>query len=278
MKQNHIAVIIVTHNSEKFIKKAWECLELQTKKPDLTLVVDSGSFDKSYLAFLNNQPSVKLLFAGNDIGFCKGNNIGFKEIPEEYDYVMLLNPDAFLTPRFIEDAVHFMENQSQCAGLTGQLLGFDIEKNAPTGRYDSTGIIRRFFGAWRDRDQGVLVEERSYSLPEEVIALCGALMFLRMKSVKEVLLKGSLFDDSFFMYKEDIDLCLRLRKKGWNLIFNPLLTAFHCRGWNPDRQKMPKAFRLLSAKNELKIHLKMRSPIGMVYSSCKYFAVSLFNL
>lgn len=268
------AVIIVTHNSQKFIHKALNCLEQQTKKPDLTIVVDSGSTDRSYLDFLKNKPSVKLLFAGNDIGFCKGNNIGFKEVPDHFDYVMLLNPDAFLTPHFVEEAALFMEKNSRCAVLTGTLLGYDIEKDAPTGRYDSTGIVRHFYGAWRDRDQGSLVDKKKSFKEEEVEAICGALMFIRIKSIEE----DFLFDVGFFMYKEDIDLSLRLRKKGWNLIYNPHLSAYHCRGWNPDRKKMPKAFRLLSAKNELKIHYKMRSPIGMAYSSCKYLAVQLFNL
>lgn len=268
------AVIIVTHNSEKFIKKAWDCLENQTKKPDLTIVVDSGSRNLDYLSFLNDNPKVKLIFAKGDIGFCQGNNRGFLEVPSDFDYVVLVNPDAFLTPRYIEEAVIYMEKHKDCGAMTGQLLGFDIDKNAPTGRYDSTGIVRKFFGAWRDRDQGVLVEHKSYSAAETITAISGALMFLRKSAIGP----EPLFDESFFMYKEDIDLSLRLRKKGWSLHFNPLISAYHCRGWNPVRKKMPKVYRLLSAKNELKIHLRMRCPIGTAYSSCKYLGVLLFNL
>jgi N-acetylglucosaminyl-diphospho-decaprenol L-rhamnosyltransferase len=269
------AVIIVTHNSEKFIQKAWDCLAQQTKKPDLTVIVDSGSNDRNYLSFLSEKPHVKLIFAGNDIGFCKGNNIGFNEIPKDFDYVLLLNPDAFLMPNFIEEASIFMEKHEKAAAMTGPLLGYDIERDAPSGLYDSTGIVRTFFGKWKDRDQGTAVDNNKYTGPEEVLAMCGALMFLRIKAQRDV---GILFDESFFMYKEDIDLCLRLRQKGWNLYFNPPLITYHCRGWDRNRQKMPKSFRLHSAKNELKIHLRMRSPLGTAYSSAKYLGVWLFNL
>jgi len=268
-----VAVIIVTHNSEQFVRKAWDALERQTKKPSLILFVDSGSTNPSYLDFLNDKPGVKRLFAGHDVGFCVGNNVGYKEIPDDFDYVLLLNPDAFLTPRFIEEAVHFMERNETCGAMTGQLLGYDIAKDAPNGCYDSTGIYRRFFGAWRDRDQGCKVKPHRYRSPEEVKAICGALMFLRKKAIGD-----TLFDESFYMYKEDIDLSLRIKEKGWQILFNPLLTAYHCRGWDVDRRKMPKRFRLLSAKNELKIHWKMRCPLGTVYSSCKYLAVRVFNL
>lgn len=275
-----VAVIIVTHNSEKFLFKALKSLEEQTKKPDRIVLVDSGSHDRGYLAPFASMDKTELIFAGNDIGFCKGNNIGYQALKSPYDYVLLLNPDAFLFPDFIEKATHFMEEakNGRCGALTGTLFGYDISQDQPSGRYDSTGIIRTFWGGYRDRNQGEKVEVSPSGDAEEVPAICGALMFLRDKALKDLGEGRAIFDESFFMYKEDVDLSFRLRKKGWSILYHPALSAYHCRGWNPDRRKMPRSFRLLSARNELRINWRLLSPLGVAYSGCKYLAVKFLDM
>ncbi|CRX38770.1 glycosyltransferase family 2 protein [Estrella lausannensis] len=279
-KTGSVAVIIVTHNSERFIYKAWESLEKQTKKADKIVIVDSGSKDKQYLAPFGQKENGRLILAGDDIGFCKGNNIGYQALAPEYDYILLLNPDAFLFPDFIEKAVSFMEEESnkKCGAVSGTLLGYDIDQDKPTGRYDSTGIFRSLWGSYGDRGQGKRVGESSLNGVEEVPAICGALMFLRAEALAGLGQKREIFDESFFMYKEDIDLSFRLRRKGWSILFNPKLSAYHCRGWNPDRSKMPRQFRLCSAVNEMRINWRMRSPLGVAYSSCKYLFVKMLDL
>lgn len=279
-KNGSVAVIIVTHNSERFICKAWESLERQTKKADKIVIVDSGSKDKQYLAPLGKKEGVRIIFAGDDIGFCKGNNIGYQALSSAYDFILLLNPDAFLFPDFIEKAVSFMEEKvnKECGALSGTLFGYDILEDKPTNRYDSTGIFRSLWGSYGDRNQGKRVDEGSFNAVEEVPAICGALMFLRAEALTGLGKKREIFDETFFMYKEDIDLSFRLRKKGWSILFNPALSAYHCRGWSSDRRKMPRQFRLCSARNEMTINWRLRSPLGVAYSSCKYLAVKILDL
>lgn len=279
-KKPFCSVIIVTHNSERVIHKAMDCLARQTLPADQILLVDSGSSDRSYLSSYEKEQGVRIIFAGNDIGFCKGNNEGLKHVNPSADYIFLVNPDAFLTPQFIEKAVAFMERPVNytCAILTGKVYGYDINKDKPSGRYDTTGIFQRWYGHWYDRGQGNSCEEEEFNQIEEVPAICGALMFCRKKALDAVLIRDREFlDNSFFMYKEDIDLSLRLRGQGWRLIYNPQLKAYHCRGWNPDRSKMPRMMRMLSARNELRIHLRSKSLLGVLYSSVKYASVALLN-
>lgn len=278
-EEKKVSVIIVTHDSELFIHKALDQVLKQTRAVHEILLVDTGSKDRAYLNPYQTNAKIKLLFAGNEVGFCQGNNFGMRHL-SEYDYLLLLNPDAFLEVDFIEKAVEYMEAPSQASVgiVTGKLLGFDIRKNEPTGKYDSTGIFRTFWGRWYDRGQGQPIVENCFEKEESLPAICGALMFMRKAAVADVLLKdGSIFDPSFYMYKEDIDLSLRCRKKGWRLKYQPLLKAYHCRGWNVDRKKMAKKIRLISARNELKIHWRMRSCLGMCYSTVKYSLVALFN-
>jgi GT2 family glycosyltransferase len=275
------AVIIVTHNSELTLDKVIEALKKQTRLPSRVILVDSGSSNCDYLK--KHQAShchflIDVLFYEN-IGFCQANNAGMAHISDDMAYVLFLNPDAFLTPTFLEQALNFMEHPQykECAILSGTLLGYDILKDQPTGQYDSTGIFQKWYGRWYDRYQGDHCEAHNLHHIEAVPALCGALMFCRKKALESVFItKNEVFDRTFFMYKEDIDLSLRLRKAGWKLFFIPQLIAYHGRGWNKERLKVPKIWRLLSSKNEMKMHARFRSPF-IIYSMAKYLSVRLFN-
>lgn len=275
------SVIIVTNNSEPFLTKALESLQSQTKKPGEVIIVDSGSKNTDYLYSLNFDLNIKIVLGGNEIGFCKANNIGMENVNPRFRYVFFLNPDAFPFKDFMEKAENYMEDPGnrQCGAITGKTFGYDINTNRPTGAYDTTGVFQRWYGRWYDRAQGSIVNPILYSRTEEIPAICGAVYFCRRDALETILIKGrEVFNESFFMYKEDIDLSLRLKKQGWKLIYHPELMAYHCRGWNNERKKVPRLFRLCSAKNELRIHLQQRYVPGMFFSSMKYLAVKLLNI
>ncbi len=273
------SVIIVTHNSQKFMPNLMAALDKQTVPADRIILVDSGSNDISYLLPYRERSDVVLVFDQKDIGFCKGNNLGMQQVPANSDYVLFLNPDAFLEEAFLEKAIAMMEDpaNSLVGILTGPLLGYDIQSDKPTGKYDSTGIFCTWYGRWFDRAQGTPIDERLYNKIEEVPAICGALMFCRKKALDSILLRGKeVFDNTFYMYKEDIDLSLRIRRKGWKLLYAPQPAAYHCRGWNSNRKLMPRKFRLCSARNELRIHARSLSPCAL-YSLAKYAAVKILD-
>lgn len=274
------AVIIVTHNSRLHIEKCMRCLFLQSKPPSQIVLVDSGSSDLDYLQDYAHHPPVILYAAGSNIGFCRGNNIGLSLVREEVKYVLFLNPDVFIQPELIEQSIEYMEKDAQknTAAISGLLLGYDIHKDKPTGMIDSSGVFRTWYGRWYDRSQGEYYHTQKEYKEECVPALCGAMFFARRKALNEVFLRpNELLDNSFFMYKDDIDLSLRLRKKGWHLKFLPKLNAYHCRGWNKDRQMVARRQRLLSAKNEIRLFIRFRSPC-FIYSTIKYLCVKWFDV
>lgn len=275
------SIIIVTHNSERYLHHAIESLKKQTKPAEQIIIVDSGSNHTDYLMQYREHENITLALFRSNIGFCKGNNVGMSLINTFSDYVLFLNPDAFITPNFLEDAVAFMENPiyETCGAMTGTILGYDIEANKPSEKYDSTGIFTTWYGKWYDRDQGRNCKDIIYTNTETLPAICGALMFCRRIALENVSLeKNKIFDEHFYMYKEDIDLSIRLAADGWQLLYNPNCSAYHCRGWNPKRSNVPRHFRLLSAKNELKIHWKKKSPIKILYSAAKHLAVNFLDL
>lgn len=280
MNESSVAIVIVTHNSEKHIDKCLNCIEKQTLLPRQVIIVDSGSHQKEYLEKWRDRLSVELVFEEKDIGFCRGNNVGMTRVSATTSFVFFLNPDAFLTPTFLAKAVAYMQDPAhgQCGALTGLTLGYSIEKDQPTGLYDSTGIFTKWWGRWYDRGQAELYRPGIYSSVEEIPAICGAAYFCRLEALKSVELPHErFFDENFFMYKEDIDLSLRLKKQGWKLLLIPSLIVYHCRGWNPDRKAMPKKMRMHSACNELKIHWRQKRLFPIVYSLLKCCAVKCLN-
>lgn len=274
------AVIIVTHNSQAYIDKCLESLQKQTRHPDRIIIIDSGSDDPTYLSRYQHTENVDLHLIKTNIGFCQGNNIGMAQLPFEVDYVLFLNPDAFLTPEFLGKAIQCMEapSSSNVGVLTGLLLGYSYYENQATGTIDSAGIFQTWYGKWYDRSQGEVYTQQYYQR-ESIPAICGALMFCRKKALDSVVLDGphEVMDPSFYMYKEDIDLSLRLRQRGWMLIFEPQFIAYHCRGWNKDRTEVPRHLRLMSARNEMRLHARLYSPY-VIYSALKYAAVKILNI
>ena len=185
-----------------------------------------------------------------------------------------MNPDTFLEPDTLESALSILSTAPEVGIVGGRLKSFDIDHSKPTGLLDSTGIFRSWYGRWYDRGQGEINAD-NYKIREEVPAVCGAFMFCRTSALQEAI--PTVFDESFFMYKEDIDLCLRLREKGWKLLYAPEVEAYHARGWALDRKEISYTIRCLASKNEIRLNLKHRSPY-LVWALGKYLAVRLFKL
>lgn len=274
-------VLIVTYNSQPFLDQCIHCLKTQTTPPHRIVLIDTGSDNRSYLNAYAKDPRITILFAEKNAGFCRGNNLGYKAITDDSSYVFLLNPDAFVFPDFLEKAIAFLEDPKHAhyGAITGMTRSYTIQTRSPTELIDTTGIFRTWYGRWYDRGQGKSVVDHPYNQAQDLTAICGAVFFCRKTALDSILYKNDLlFDPRFYMYKEDIDLSLRLKQKGWSLRYLPELEAYHCRGWNSDRKKMSRRFRLCSAKNELLVQCKTRNPIAIGYSLLKLGAVYLLNL
>lgn len=269
-----VAVLLVTYNSEKFIDKCMASIDAQTVRPYLIQIVDTGSKHFEYLKPYIYRTDVQFMKAEREAGFCRGNNLGVRHLPGDIDLLILLNPDCFLPPDFIEKTLAFMQKHPACGAFSALLEKYELDQGLPSGRLDSAGIERTWYGKWQDRGQGLPVSALSLTAPFQVKALCGALFALRGEALREVLLdSGDIFEPSFYMYKEDIDLSIRLTQKCWELWIDPSLIAYHCRGWNPSRKAMPRKMRLASARNECVIQWKLKAPIPIMYSMLKYLAV-----
>ena len=276
MEATRVAVIIVTHNSEPYIGRCLDALSRSEVLPGQIILVDAGSDTPGYLDALASYPHVQLIKAAN-IGFSRANNLGYQVCLSSIEYVLFLNPDAFVTPQTLARAVEIMEREPQAGCLTGRLLGYDITKDQPACLLDSTGIFRTWYGRWYDRSQGE-VDHGQFGQKEAIPAACGAFMFCRRAALADAaLVDDTIFDPAFFMYKEDIELSLRLRATGWRILYDPSVVLYHCRGWKRQRQAMPFAQRQMAAANEVLLYRRHPSPY-ILWALLKYLLVRLFAL
>jgi N-acetylglucosaminyl-diphospho-decaprenol L-rhamnosyltransferase len=271
------AVIIVTHDSATVLESCLASLAGQSVPPDVVCIVDSGSGDTSYLRAAEKMDRVEVLHYPENIGFAAGNNAGFRRVGRGAEYVLFVNPDTFLDQEGIRLASETMRENAGMGILTGRLLGYDVAGRQATGRIDSTGIFRKWYGRWFDRGLGE-VDSGQYSLPEDIPAACGALMFCRKKALEEVMLPDqAVFDPAFFLYKEDIELSLRLRKAGWRISYDPRIKGFHGRGWQRDRRRMSPGLRRMAARNELLLYRRHPSPY-FIWALAKCVLVYLMRI
>lgn len=269
-----IYVIIVTHDSAAVLDTCLSHLEKQTIAAQEVIVVDSGSSDKGYLEKIAKYPGLRLITTDN-IGYGRANNLGFEQLRMVPDGMAIFcNPDTFLPPDFLAQALVVLRENPGAGAISGKLLGFNPLAVKPTGRIDSAGIYRSWFGRWFDRGQGKK-DVGQFDLIASPPALCGALLCCRIRALHS--LGEPVFDPDFFLYKEDIELCLRLKKKGWSLIYDPRLIAYHCRGWSEQRQNVSYRLRLTAAESEVLLYRKHPGP-HILWAWLKYIAVRFLRL
>ncbi len=267
------AAIVVTHNSQLVIDRCLSALLAQSLKISQIVLVDSGSENSDYLEQYKTYPQITFVDSLN-IGFSKANNLGMSHVRADVDYVLLINPDLFVPEDFTVNLQKSIEHNQDFGILTGKLLGYDCQKNSKTDRIDSAGVFRKWYGRWYDRGQGEK-DLGKYDNVQEVPAVCGAMMCIPKTVVDKY--KGRVFHPDFFMYKEDIELSLRLRKDGLSLRYDPEVVAWHCRGWQQQRRKMPRLLKEQSAVNEVRIYL-IHPSIYIVWAIAKLVIVKLFRL
>ncbi|MCI5142292.1 MAG: glycosyltransferase family 2 protein [Candidatus Electrothrix sp. ATG1] len=268
-----IAVIIVTHNSQDVLPRCIEALEQQTKRLEI-IIVDSGSKNVRYLDAYRKKYGIRIILKEN-IGFSRANNIGYQAVSQAAKSILFLNPDAFPAPNSIEKAHTFLIENENTGCVGGRLLGYDINSDCPTDLLDSTGVFRKWYGCWYDRSQGD-ADKGQFVNQEDVPGACGAFLFCRRTMLEQVALRNddkiAIFDPDFFLYKEDIELCIRIRKAGWRIVYHPEISVFHCRGWKKDRQHVPYPQRLTAAQSELLLYNKHPSPY-IIWALFKYLLV-----
>jgi GT2 family glycosyltransferase len=226
-----VSIVIVSFNTRDVLR---ECLHSVYREAGLlhvqVIVVDNASTDGSAAMVEQEFPEVVLILSKVNLGFGGANNLGFKSAQGRY--IVLLNSDAFLTDGSLERSVAHMDANPKAGLGGGRLIGRDGSWQPSARMFPSvlgdlivlSGLAARFphsrFFGHTDRTWANEMEAA------EVDWVPGAYSIIRA----EALTAAGPFDPRFFLYSEEVDLCKRIKQKGYSIWYWPDIAIVHIGG------------------------------------------------
>lgn len=246
-----ISIHIVAHNSEATIQQA-VLAALQQQYPDFAVVViDNASDDDTpeRLASL----SVPVIYNDINIGYASAHNQALFFTDSEY--VLTLNPDVLLLPGFLRAMVDAMEADCRLGAASGCLLRVDRLGETPK-TVDVAGLSMSRNRRQCLRFEGEPVSKRPLR-QQYIFGPDGAAAFYRRAMLEDIAVMGEVFDEDFFMHKEDVDICWRCQLRGWKAVYVPGAVAHHIRHFRPGKRRQVNDFmRFLGVRNRYLLMLK----------------------
>lgn len=233
------------------------------------IVVDNASSDDTVLHLKKNYPKVKVIENIVNAGFGRANNQAAKHANGEY--LLILNPDTVILADAIDQLVGFLDrNQSvsMCApcvlnkdsSVQGSIKGFPTLKGA-FGKY----TIFKFFGLFRTDVKNWRNYDFDYTKKRDVDQIMGAAMLIR----RLVFEKHNGFDETFFMYYEEVDLCYRIKYSGGRISYYPKAEIMH---WGGASSKQIFVKKELMMMQSLLLYLRKHNQ-----SACIFILLPLFK-
>lgn len=229
---SRVAAIVVSWNTRDELLRA--LASLRRDDPALEIVVvDNASSDGSAAAVRAAYPDVTLIENAENVGFGRAANQALNKTTAPY--VLLLNSDAELTAGALAAMARVLETRPEVA-IVGPRTRF-ADGSIQLSWGSRPGLLsewsqRRLVKALEAREPGALNHAEALASREHEPDWLSASTWLARR---EALLAAGLFDEGFFLYWEDVDLCLRLRAAGWRLVFTPSAEVVHRQGASKER-------------------------------------------
>lgn len=227
-----LSVIILSFNTRDYTLKCLQSISDQALDPKggelEVFIADNGSTDGSVEAVRKAYPWAKIVENKENIGFAAGNNRAVKKA--RGNIILLLNSDTIVFKDSFTEMVGFLERTEDAGAATARLelqdggldlgchRGFPTPTNALTyflrleQMFPNLKLFSGYHQTWKD-----------FNRIHEVDVISGACFFVKKKVIEEV----GLMDERYFMYAEDIDWCMRIRKAGWKIYYNPNAKILH---------------------------------------------------
>ena len=228
-----VSINLVTWNGAKYIDNCLRSVLAQTYKDYSILIIDNCSSDETVPIIKEQFPQLNVIQHKENFGFAKAHNQAVHW--SKSDYILMLNQDVVLAPGYLENIVSFLDKNPMAGSVSGKILR--LQEDQKTNYIDTVGL--RIYKNYRVVDMGAgEMDEGQYDAITEVFGVSGALPVYRRKALEEVIYLQEYFDESFFMYKEDVDLAHRLLTAGWTSWRIPMAIAYHDRTVSSPYEKM----------------------------------------
>jgi len=235
-----LSIIIVNYNVKEFLQNLIHSIEKASSNLIKEIIIIDNASDDGSVEFIREKfPQIKLIANQKNLGFGKANNIGLKQASGKF--ILLINPDTLVAEDTFDKMITFF-NENKNVGLAGcKILNPDGTLQLPCRRsfpgpwtsftkvtglstlFPKSKIFARYNLTYLDENQ-------TY----EVDAISGSFMMMR----REVFEKVGGFDEQFFMYGEDLDLCYRIQKAGYKVFYVHSTQIIHYKGESTKRSSL----------------------------------------
>jgi hypothetical protein len=249
MNKPKVAFIIVSWNNADLLEECLVSIKAQSYKNHMTILVDNGSSDNSIEVARQVMPEIEVFAAGKNLGFAKGNNRGIKKALEnkDVDCIVLLNSDARIATDWLEIIINFASTKPKAACLQGTTFDY-YDHNI----IDSTHIYISRIG------QAIQAGHREYYTdefgPKKVFGVNAAACLITRAFIEAQPYGYKLFDETMFMYLEDVDLAARATIMSWDNYLVPGAKAFHM--GSASAGKNPSFSLYMTFRNNLGVNIK----------------------
>lgn len=224
----HYQVKDLLRNCILSIKKYFQGFEYEI------IVVDNNSPDSTWKSLISEFPEVNFLALDKNYGFSKANNIGVKSAKGEYVYI--LNPDTEIEGDYFQEILDFADNQEKFGALGLRMHNLKGEF-LPESKRSVPALINSFeklFTTFNNNSKTYYRNDVDEFGIAEVEIMTGANLLLKRSVYEEV---GG-FDERYFMYGEDIDLCYTILRKGCKNFYYGKYSLLHYKGESTVKDKV----------------------------------------
>lgn len=246
-----VAIVILNWNGKELLKKFLpSVVSYSTNQGCQVIVADNGSTDDSLSFLSSSYPTVQQIYLDQNYGFAEGYNKALKQVDAEY--YLLLNSDVEVIPDWLTPLLDYMDSNKHTAVCMPKVLSYNEQH-----KFEYAGAAGGFIDKYgypfcRGRILSTTEEDNGqYNNIQNILWASGACMLLR----SSVFWQAGGFDESFFAHMEEIDLCWRIKRLGYEIVCIPKSTVFHLGGGT------------LSYNNPRKLYYNHRNNLYMLYKN-----------
>ena len=265
MTRPRATVVVVTWQGAHLLPDCLDALLREVRAGDAqVVVVDNASTDGTAELLAARYPAVRRIASDRNRGFAGGNNLALADV--DTDVAVLLNNDAVVQPGWLEGLLEGLDHDRRVAAVGSKVL---LQQAGPPVINSVGGeVLSNGYG----RDRGWLeLDNGQYDEPAGVLTTSGASVAFRTSALREV----GLFDERFFLYYEDTDLCWRLRLAGWEVRTAPASVVRHAHSATAGAQS--DLHRFYSERNRL-LTLARNAPAGLALAAAARFPASAASI
>lgn len=235
-----LSVVILNWNARPYLVACLDSILKQHWRHQIEIIVvdNASALDDSVAVVKRDYPSINLIENPHNSGFGAGNNLGWKAARGEF--ALFLNPDTIVEAGALDELLDWMKSHPEVGAVGPRMTYPDGELQHSARAFPSfgAGLFRNSFlgRLWPQNpwSRGYLMSDADETHPRAVDWLSGSALVARRAALESIATPNGPWDEDFFMYCEDIDLCYRLMLQNWPRFYVPSATIEHHIGKSSD--------------------------------------------